>query len=85
MDGKNMNVNEVIDQTVTMNDMKEIDAEIVYDTPNDAYTDIENEYGSCKSVKETIQCEKCTKHFCTECQLKVHGESILNFFKIRNF
>ena len=80
--GGNMNVNEV---TVDMHDIEEIDDNMLNGTANDAYTDVDKECGNCQSVTETIQCEKCEKHFCTECQLKMHGESVLIFFKSHNF
>ena len=53
----------------------------------DAFDNVEEdkECDICKTVGKTNQCEKCDKKFCFDCEIKVHGESVLEMFKSYNF
>ena len=46
------------------------------------------ECGSCQSNDAKNECDKCRKYFCRKCEHKVSGEeseSVMEFFKSRNF
>ena len=59
----------------------------IVDEDSDAFDDVEvhKECANCKTVGKTKQCEKCSINFCFNCELKVHGESVLEMFKSYNF
>ena len=54
---------------------------------SDGFDDVEEnkECTICKTVEKTKECDKCGKDFCFNCELKVHGESVLELFKSYNF
>ena len=39
----------------------------------------------CEIEKAKNECEQCGKYFCSTCEIKVNGESVLEFFKDNNF
>jgi hypothetical protein len=55
--------------------------DIEVDTPEEQIIECAN----CKCDKAKNRCDQCRKYFCTECELKMHGESVLEFFKSYNF
>jgi hypothetical protein len=48
---------------------------------SDHDNEIDKNCANCKFAETKNQCEQCMKHFCSSCEIKVHGESILEFFK----
>ena len=57
-----------------------------FDTENDIQN-IESKFecGKCKSEQAKNKCDKCQKHYCSECEYKLNGESVIEFWKSKNF
>ena len=53
--------------------------EIFNDTQN-----IERSLECGKSDDVENKCEKCEKYFCSECEFKFNGESVMEFYKTYN-
>ena len=66
-------------------EMDDIELQIIENPSDNDYNESEKACANCNSSEAKNQCDKCEKHFCSDCEIKVNGESVLELFKSYRF
>lgn len=67
------------------NDIANMDVENSNERETKTETKTNKTCRNCKSTEISNQCDKCENYFCSNCEIKVHSESVLKFFKSYKF